>query len=136
MAAIPVSPTLCKQRLARKTNQAVQAIIPDLRLLQQGILDLQGQSELTHVTIPSGVHSINFSDCAQLRELIVPFGVEEIILNDCTALENLVIPLGIKTISVAGCTALRRLDLPSGVERVYMPACVNLEGATKILLRP
>ncbi len=84
-------------------------------------------TELTSVTIPSGVRSIGvyaFSYCKGLKSLTLPSSVTWIgegAFHFCEGLESFVIPSGVSTIEddvFYGCSRLKSITIPNGVRSI------------------
>ena len=100
-----------------------------------------GCSELTSITIPSGVTSIGdhaFYGCSGLTNFTIPFGVTSIgesAFDRCSGLTSLTIPSSVTSIgdfAFFGCSGLTSLTIPFGVTSIGESAFAFCGGLTSL----
>ncbi|MDR1778741.1 MAG: leucine-rich repeat protein, partial [Clostridiales Family XIII bacterium] len=104
---------------------------------------LQGKSQLTSVTLPADLATLDgyaFAGCSSLTEIEIPDDVTEIkpvTFEGCAALERITLPDGLTAIgynAFSGCTLLEAVDIPSGVTSIGESAFYNCSSLAEIVI--
>ena len=101
----------------------------------------KGNTEITEVTIPTGVTSIDraaFYDCTSLTKVKIPEGVTYIpkeLFYNCTSLKEVTLPDTVTTIDNAAfnsCSALTKITLPTSLQTIGASAFYKCEALTRV----
>jgi hypothetical protein len=91
-------------------------------------------TELTDVSIPNGVQSINFSGCISLASVTVPDSVTDVNFVGCTSLADIALSDNVTIMYFEGCTALKNVNIPKGVKEISPSAFKNCTGLKNVTL--
>lgn len=84
------------------------------------------QADLSWLTLPDSVTTLDASGFTSLNTVSVPESVTNLNLSGCTGLVTLTVPSGVTTLDVSDCTALTALKLHSSVVSLNVTGCPKL----------